>query len=371
MKARISLFVHLVVLLVAAAATYFVFSSPEKETAKGKIILDVKPDELTHLEFLTSRKQVEVSKRAKGGFTLKITEQLRKPAPKKAPDAARVDGGVPDSASLDGGVPDGANPAADEKTKEPKKKAELPPMITETTVRTYRASSEFEKHLERLLPLYVERDLGKLEADQLEKFGLTKSERSLNISIGKQKVSFSIGNQSYGGATTYIRQQPSGPAYLLSSSLQRALDIRWPRYLERRLVELAKKETDFIEVTALESRQSRKLKRIKLDKRDRWVPADAPETANPLFGNWISKVFRMSTAEYLDQDPMPPPKLVAKLGFIKGSKLNDELILATTADPQGKLEYYARSNFTGSWVKLKAAEVADVVADVAAVIEKD
>jgi len=360
MKARISLFVHLVVLLVVAAATYFVFSSPEKETAKGKIILDVEPDGLTRLEFLTSRKQVEVSKRAKGGFTLKITEQLRKPAPKKTV-----------SPVVDGGVPDGASPAADEKAKEPKKKIEPPPMITETTVRTYRASTEFEKHLARLLPLYVERDLGKLEADQLEKFGLTKSERSLNISVGKQKVSFSIGNQSYGGATTYILQQPSGPVYLLSSSLQRALDIRWPRYLERRLVESAKKETDFVEVTALDTRQSRKLKRIKLDKRDRWVPADAPETANPLFGNWISKVFRMSTAEYLDQDPVPPPKLVAKLGFIKGSKLSDELVLATTAGPKGGLEYYARSNFTGSWVKLKAAEVADVVADVAAVIEKD
>ncbi len=368
MKARISLIVHLLVLLVAAAATYFVFSSPEKESAKGKIVLDVEPDDLTGLEFLTTRKQVEVSKRAKGGFTLKITEQLRKPAPKKATDSASVDGGVPDSA--DGGVTDGAKPAADQKVKKPKK-IDPPPMITETTVRTYRASSEFEKHLERLLPLYVERDLGNLDDGQLEKFGLKNSERSLNISVGRQKVSFSIGNQSYGGATTYILQQPSGPVYLLSSSLQRSLDIRWPRYLERRLVELAKKETDFIEVMALDTRQSRKLKRIRLDKRDRWVPADAPETANPLFGNWISKVFRMSTAEYLDQDPVPPPKLVAKLGFIKGSKLSDELVLATTAGPKGGLQYYARSNFTGSWVKLKAAEAADVVADVAAVIEKD
>ncbi|MBW1809702.1 MAG: hypothetical protein JRJ87_16015 [Deltaproteobacteria bacterium] len=361
MKARISLFVHLAVLLVAATATYFVFSSPEKKTSKGKIILDVEPAELTQLEFLTARKQVEVTPRSNGGFTLKITEQLRKPAPKKATQTA----------SSDGGVPDGASQAADEKIQEPKKKIEPPPMITETTVRSYRASREFEKHLERLLPLYVERDLGKLDADLLTKFQLDKSERSLNISIGKQKVSFTIGSQSYGGATTYILQQPSGPVYLLSSSLQRALDIRWPRYLERRLVELAKKETDLVEVMSLETRQSRKLKRIRLERRDRWVPADEPDAANPLFGNWISKVFRMSTAEYLDQEPVPPPKPVAKLGFIKGSQLSDELVLATTVGANAKLEYYARSNFTGGWVKLKAAEVADVVADLEAVIEKD
>jgi hypothetical protein len=213
MKGKLGLILHLAALVVAAFCAYLVFSAGKAKTDKGKVILDVEPDQLTRLAFDTGKKQVVAVAREGGGFTMTVTEQIHKPVvvPKK-------EKGEKDK-----------TPAA------PKGTAKVAArMITETTVNTYRASQEFEKTLARLLPLRAERDLGKVGDKKLSQFGMVEAGRTMIVEAQKQKVTYLIGSQTYGGATTYVQQQPEGPVYLISSTLIRSLDVRSTRYLERR-----------------------------------------------------------------------------------------------------------------------------------------
>jgi hypothetical protein len=342
MKGKLFLGLHLAALVIAGICAYFVFSGGKEETEKGKVILDVEPDQLERLAFDTGKKQVVVASRKGGGFSMTITEQIHKPEVK--PKEAKAEGG--------------------KEEKEP-----APKVTTETQVTSYRASQEFEKTLQRLLPLRAERDLGKVDAKKLSQFGMVEAGRTLIVEARSQKVTYLIGSQTYGGATTYVQEQPEGPVYLISSTLIRSLDVRATRYLERRLVGVDKQDVERIAVGTLTA--NREFLQQKREKQaSAWVPADSPETANDLFTNWVDRVFRLGATEYLAEDPAPPPRPVFKLLYFRGSKKLDELELASTEAEEGKRDFFARSAFTGGWVKLKRQDAEAVAADLGTVLEQ-
>jgi hypothetical protein len=343
MKGKLGLLLHLAALVVAAVCAYLVFSAGKEKTEKGKVILEVEPDQLTRLAFDSGKKQVVAVAREGGGFTMTVTEQIHKPvaAPKKDKDKKEGEKDAPPAAK----------------------------MITETTVNTYRASQEFEKTLARLLPLRAERDLGKVDNQKLSQFGMVEAGRTLIVEAQKQKVTYLIGAQTYGGATTYVQEQPDGPVYLISSTLIRSLDVRGTRYLERRLVGVEKKDVERVAVgTLTASREFLQKKREK--KRNIWVPADSPDATADLFTNWVERAFRLGATEYLDQDPVPPPKPEFKLLYFRGSKKLDELQVASAEAEAGKRDFFARSGFTGGWVKLRRQDAEAVVNDLANVLEQ-
>ena len=343
MKGKLGLGLHLAALVIAAACAYFVFSAGKEKAEKGKVILDIEPDQLDRLAFDTGKKQVVAVSRKGGGFTMTVTEQIHKPVakPKKEEKAA-------------GDV---------------KEKAPAAKMVTETTLNSYRASQEFEKALERLLPLRAERDLGVVDEKKLLQFGMVEAGRTLIVEAQRQKVTYLIGSQTYGGATTYIQQQPDGPVYLISSTLIRSLDVRATRYLERRLVGVDRKDVERVAVgTLTASREFMQQKREK--KRSVWVPADSPDSTNDLFTNWVDRVFRLGATEYLAQDPVPPPRPEFKLIYFRGSKKLDQLELASAEAEAGKRDFFARSAFTGGWVKLRRQDAEAVVNDLGTVLEQ-
>ena len=348
MKGKLGLVLHLAALVIAAVCAYLVFSAGKEKAEKGKVILDVEPDQLTRLAFDTGKKQVVAEARKGGGFTMTVTEQIHKPAPmeKKEKDAKEAPPKTPKGT---------AHPAAK--------------MITETTVNAYRASEEFEKTLARLLPLRAERDLGKVDNQKLSQFGMVEAGRTLIVEAQSQKVTYLIGAQTYGGATTYVQEQPEGPVYLISSTLIRSLDVRGTRYLERRLVGVDKKDVERVAVgTLTASREFTQQKREK--RRNIWVPVDSPDVTNDLFTNWVERAFHLGATEYLDQDPVPPPKPEFKLLYFRGNKKLDELQVASAEAEAGKRDFFARSGFTGGWVKLRRQDAEAVVNDLANVLEQ-
>ena len=342
MKGKLGLSLHLAALAVAGICAYFVFSAGKEKAEKGKVILDVEPEQLERLAFDTGKKQVVAVSRKGGGFTMTITEQTHKPVAK----------------------PKEKKDAGDAPEKDP-----VPKMVTETNVTSYRASHEFEKALERLLPLRAERDLGKVDEKKLSQFGMVEAGRTLIVEAKRQKVTYLIGSQTYGGATTYVLEQPDGPVYLISSTLMRSLDVRATRYLERRLVGVDKKDVERVAVgTLTANREFMQQKREK--KRSAWVPTDSPDATNDLFTNWVDRVFRLGATEYLAEDPVPPPRPEFKLIYMRGSKKLDELELASAEAGGGKRDFFARSTFTGGWVKLRRQDAEAVVSDLTTVLDQ-
>jgi len=165
---------------------------------------------------------------------------------------------------------------------------------------------------------------------------------------------------------------PDGPVYLISASALRGIDIRAPRYLERRLVELKRKDCDALEVVDPASKRQRKLQRHKLEHRDSWAPADEPDTTDSLFETWVGKLFRLGAQKYLDSDPQPMPPVLAKISFIREGRATDELVLAGgQKNKQGKKTYFARSAYTGQWVELEPREAGELVDDLANILKRD
>jgi hypothetical protein len=360
MKGKLSVFLHLAALIVAAVCAFLVFDAGKKKEIKGTVILDASAEDLKLLAFEAGRKKVEAAPREGGGFTLTITEQIRKPSReiKKDVGEAAEKKAAP---AVDGGVPDGE---AGEETAPPR--PEPPPMTTETKVTSYRASQEFDKTLGRLLPLVAERELGKLTAEKQTKFGLDKSERTLTVQTRGHEVVYAVGNASYGGATTYIRQQPGGPTYLISSSLLRSIDIRPSRFLERRLVGHPKKDVTRIAVKTLTA--ERELLVQGEGREAKWVAADDPETVNALYGNWVNNVFRLGAEEYLAEKSVPAMQAVATIRYFKDDEELDRVEL-TFAEAEGdKKDYYARSRHTGAWVRLRRSDAETVSADLSTIV---
>lgn len=365
MKGKLSIGLHLAALLVVAVWAWVVFSSPETEESKGRVVLDVEKEDLHKLVYDGGRKKVEAVPRKPDGFTLRITETVHKPAPtdkKTSPEDKKPDAEKAGAATPDGGTPaDGGSAGGDGE--------EPAPMSTETNVSSYRASSEFGRALERLLPLVAERTLGRLEADKLEEFGLADAERTLTVESRGQSVSFAVGDASYGGATTYVRQLPGGPVYLISSSLLRSIDIRPPRFMERGLIGAKRQAIEAIQVATLTS--ERELIRKGEGRQATWVAADSPDTANALFANWVNNLLRLGAEEYLGDEDVPPMNNQATVTFRKGDETLDVLELAAAKAEEDKKDYYARSKHTGTWVRVRRTQAENVVSDIGTILQKD
>jgi hypothetical protein len=259
---------------------------------------------------------------------------------------------------VDGGTPDGSVAA------EPKPDAAPE---TETVTSSYRASEEYEKALDRLLPLRVERVLGVMTTEELAKFGLDQSERRLQVTSRGQVVHFVIGQESYGGATTYLRQEPGGEVYLVSSANLRGVDVVGSRYLERRLAPF--KEKDVARLTLATATSSRTFEHLEREKPGpgRWVPAEARDSLDDKYRNWVGKLFRVTASEYLGADPAATQAL-ARIQFERDGEAGEAVEIAFLENLDGKKEYYARSGFTGGWVKLERTSAEGMAADIPSIL---
>lgn len=315
MKARRSLGLHIAALAVAGVAAFWVYSNKE-QAATGTVVLDVAHDRLTKLTFGTGKRMLEAVKRqGSSGWMLTVSEQK------------------------------------DEKTQ------------TRTQTAKYLANDEFEKAVERLLPIRAERMLPSPDPQQLKQYGLD-GDRRLRLEIGSQTVSLVVGNETYGGLTTYLRQEPSGQPFLLSSALVRAFDVNGPRYLEHRVLSLDKKAIARMVLTAQsESRTFLHAESDKIADGDTWADPATPDQPNELYKNWMAKVFRLQVAEYLNDEPALVPTEVMKIEFSSRNNTLDTLEIASLKTPDGKTDYLARSRLTGSWVKLVRPTAEGVVAD--------
>jgi len=269
---------------------------------------------------------MEVARRTGGGFIIKIAE-------KKAPD----------------------------------RKEEVAVPAPEWQEESYRASQEFERELERLFPLYVEREL-KAAVEDLEKFGLQKDFRRLELQFGDRKAAFALGAQTYGGATQYLRQLPDGAVYLVSTALERTFDVRAPRYLERRLVGVERNDIESVLVTDPTGGKARRFLRQKRENTDVWVNENQPDVPNTLAGTWMNKVLLLGAEAYLAAEPQPAPEAKARLVFRSTSLKEEELALYSSKDEKGQEVFFARSPFTGQWVKVSPTNAREVISDLSAVL---
>jgi hypothetical protein len=343
---------HAAVLLASAAAAYAVYSYDPNAPDEGPLVLDASPAQTERLVVTNKNRTITASQLEGGGFQLEVDEEKILPPVKPAPATP----GGPGAAKPEPGEP--GEPAAP-----------LPaePVKPERVKSRYRASDEFGQALERMLPLHAVQALGKLSDEQREKFGLKETQSTLEISAKGQKVSLRLGNQTYGGTSAYLERAEDGEAFLVSSATLRAVDFRPPRYMERRLSPQGMAEVDWLQVDcAGQGRRVLVRAPAGAGQPERWAPEEDPSAADELFRNWVEKVFRLSAQEYLSAPPAEPLQ-GCRLALRAEGKPLGEIELAWSEEAPGKAIHFARSAFTGGWVKLEASGAGQVTADLPAV----
>ncbi len=346
MKARLSIGIYAVVLAASGLLAWISFLPDEHESTGKLLVVDATSDQVDGLEYETDKSSLKaVALKDHSGFKLTITQRVQ-----------------------------GANQKKNQlKDKDPKDKAQ--PQTSkqdkpEEKVTTYRASKDFYDALKRVLPLEAIRNLGDVSQEKLKEFGLNPPLARLSFSIKGQTVKFRVGKRTYGRASFYLQQGANGPVSLVSSGLLSVVDFRPPRYKELRLLGLT-----FSKITQMTMNCGSKGSRTFLHKDrfggakgDRWVPEDAADSTDSLYGNWIKKLLRQSLVQYLDEAPKTEPDNTCH--FVFSTEDGDKSIaeLAWVKDPSGKQVYYGHSDFSVDWVRLEPSTAGSVVADISSVL---
>ncbi len=351
------LLVHTFVMLAAAVACAVVFAIPEEKKSKGTILIDKRPEDLTELRLESGDKRIRVLPRKGGGYTLAFALFGKKAGAEKNRSEKQASNAVRDENGRKG---------TKESTTEGKYVGAKMQRASVSETRSYRASREFVRRLNDLLPLRIERELDAAGAEG--KFGLDSTSKTLTFEFGRSNIRFFVGKQTYGGASTYIRKDSGGPVYLVSSSI-RSIDVRPPRYMERRLFEAGRNDVDRVVVTDALGKKSRVLMKAG-NGSDKWVPENDRDTTSNKYGTWVGQLFLLSADDYPDKTP-EEPQVEGRVKLLNRGKLLDEIVLARTmemgsgdsgkgnkqkdeAASTGKTVFWARSGFTGQWVKLRA-----------------
>ncbi len=358
MKTRWLLTSHLIALIAAGLVTWWVFQPGADEPEGERVLLDLKADQIERLEYQTDKRQIVAEATPTGGFQLTIHQTLSKRVAKKLPPKPAAD-------ATDGGPADGADGQAADASAPP---AAEPEVREETKVTRYRASSDFAKALARVLPLVAVRELGEVDAEQLERFGLAEPTGRLRITSRGQTVEYQVGERTYGRASVYLRPAPDGPVSLVSAGLLSTVDFRPPRFKELRFLGLQSKDVVKV-VLDCDGTGSRTLvhQNQHLPGGGQWVPADDPDSADELFGNWMRKLLRLSLVEYLAEPVTPVQAAQCRLTFEREGAEALKAQITWTADPKGKQIYYGRSDFSGDWVKLEPTAASSLVSDLSAI----
>jgi hypothetical protein len=349
MKGILPLAIHFSLLLIAAAGALAVYSTKEEKTpVEGVPILDIKLSDVERISYAADAKIVDIAPRKGGGFEVAVykrDEDIPDPdawdkeeEPEKA-DEKEADGGVPDE------------------MKDP----------TETSI--YRASKALDDALEKDFPLTAKRRLGELGAAELGRFGFAEGGGTLTIEAKGQEATFEVGSSSYGGATTYLREQPGGAVFLVDAALIRSLDITPPRYMERHLVELTKEEATAVTVES--GGKTRKLVKVGTGQEAKWADEAHRDAPSEMVANWVGAVFRLGASEYLADKEVPELTPLATLDFEKDGLTSDSLALAWADGEDEKKDYYARSAYTGGWVKLNRFGAESVASDLPSIIDSE
>lgn len=242
----------------------------------------------------------------------------------------------------------------------------------EPTTTQFTGAERVEEYLEGLVPLRATRQVGELDDEALEAVGLAGPKDKLIVTCGGKKRAFVAGENAFGSGDRYLRDARGGSIYLVDANVVRDLLSARARLMQRQLHTF-----DWTDVARLKVEGSGEektlLQRNRHDRRKaEWVDAAEPDRRNELFGNWWDRVRRMTVSEYLGPEEEPGEGMdvqpVATLTFEDGEgQVLDQWKLVRAVSPE-KVQYFARTQATRSWVEVPASVAKQVAREVRPVL---
>lgn len=247
---------------------------------------------------------------------------------------------------------------------------------------SFAVSSKIDEYFKVAAPMRAVRNLGEVDGELAKEIELADAKTQFALTCGDKSHTFDVGIAASGSADRYLRKQGGGPVYLVKRELIEKIERADSQLMQRQLTDHEDRDVENLVVKALGA-EAKLLHHNRLDsKKAEWVDAAKPDQRNELYGNWLSRVGRLSISEYLapEQKPgdekknQPTPSVptqpdagapstdavspqsdaltsIATLRYLdENGKLLGEVELARVGED--KADYYARSSATRAWVRV-------------------
>lgn len=392
--------IHVLLLVLALVTAYFVWTREPDTTEDEVSILSLRPG-LDRVIYTTANRTVEVARRRddNGSFhwvkveTLEDPPKPPKPPPtppsKKDAGAKPVDGGKTqpptpkkDSGAqspTDGGVAQAKGDGSGSTAAAPPK----PPAKIRKT-KQFKGNKSLEDLIKGLAEFAAVRSLGVVDKGKLEQFGLAEGKKTLTLVAGSAPRTFIIGNNTFGSMDTYIQDKQDRRVYVIRPRLIQDFNYAEYRLMDRDLHTFGPTEVD----RAVFSTKVAKKVLVQRNRRDPssalWVDESAPDKRKDFFRNWMGRMNRLRTLEFVQTDKQPEQlEQLFTVEFFLGNKKLGHLRwykgLATPSTPplpkkgpedKGKTEHYVETEHTRAKVKISRTLGEEVVRDLASLMQE-
>jgi hypothetical protein len=330
---------HVVLLLVAAGASVFVWTRDKKPVvAAGDVtVWSASPDDVSHVEFESKGKRVTLDARKDPLGRWFVGTSV-------SPAVQLVDAGAP------------------------------PPPRTASFV----SVSQAAKLAEALAPLRAVREVGKIGDDRAPEFGMKEPEGTLSVTIAGKEHKLAIGAHTPGGGDRYVREEASGVVYVVKADVTRDLESGDAALTEREPHEF--KDPDVESIRVMARGKSREVLRRGPSSKRIWADPSDPDKADETVSNWIAKVDRLRPADYPASQPNAPEVVVrieykvrgAQGAFLEIAKVPAAAPAAAASSPSAPTpawDFLVRSERTRQWAKVATQLGEQVEQDLASVLK--
>lgn len=358
-------------LVVALTAAYVTWTREEEEVSDEAVaIFDAREGDVSKLAYTSESMDVTIEKRkdARGEyFWVDSTERKTKPKKPRDPHADPED-------DDEKGEKAKGEKAKGEKAKGEKADAEAPaeepapapepeePPVVEVEQLAFLASSAGEELWKSVAPLLAMREL-QAPADP-KVFGLDAPSGTLVVTRSSGDVTLELGGETYGAKDRYVRY--GGKVYLVDDAKLKPLASAGTRLMERGLFPLQQKEIEGLEV-AVPAGATVSWTQVNKDDAAKaaWARKESPDVSDEVGATWIGKLLGLKLQTYVAPADDPGSLQPVFAYAVRGAKDTWRVeVLRTTAEPP---QYYAKSEYNRSLVKLPESMTRSVVDDLESV----
>lgn len=359
-------------LLAASLGAAYWASLPAKENDEGKVaLLSLEPKQITEIELFSKEIEVKAKRReADGRFW--IEHKKYDPATSTATSVTTA------TATNTGTATDTATASADSTNTQTSTAtavtAQSDPKAAEAakpkeTVERFLGNEKMDEFLAIFAPLQALRVIGKVDAGQLKEYGLDDQANKIIVKTTGQTLQLVLGKKSYGNRNQFILE--GDRVFLIDGQAIENFERAQYRLFDRRLVPF-----DFDEVQKAVVTMGERSKRMAHTQRDKngeliWASEEDPSTAKSSYSLLMDRISKLRVSAYIDAAKQAELQQIApyfEVALEKDAKTKDRLLFKKLTNPEGKIEYFVRTDFANIDVQLANARMEVIDKDVEQVI---
>ncbi len=244
-----------------------------------------------------------------------------------------------------------------------------PPVEVEVTTTHFKGGEAGDTLLASMAPFKAIRRLEGLTPERLAALDLDAPQAWLEITRKGKVHRFDLGGEAYGTKDRYLRDA-DGSVFLVDEESVRPLRFARSRLPDRRLSPFEEQDLASVRVESHDGR-SVTMARQNRDDRDKayWAAPDAPDRKVSAYSNWLDKALRLKGLSNVEPGEEPQALETAFRMTLEAEKEKPVTIeILRVQQEGGGWEWYARSGFTRSLLKLARTQAAEAAEDVPDVI---